>query len=314
LLTFEKILVIGSTGFVGKYVVQELQNYFPGAHVFGASRSCAPSGSAHLPDSHHLIDLRRPDSVLRCIADLRPDAIIFLASDRFGSLEDMLAAHVSGLNHVFAGIAGGSQSTPVIVVGSAAELGRSRVEDVPLAEDAPTNPVNPYGVTKLAQSALARMWARCGQHAVCVRLFNPIGPDTPPSLLPGRCARLLATAHLPGQDATLRFGNLDTRRDYVDVRDAARAICLSLERGRSGCLYHVGSARNHSGHEVVQGLIKVSGKAAHYETSCSEDQPIPFQTADTSLAQNELLWSPRITFEQSLTDLWDSARNPQDGR
>jgi len=278
--------------------------------MIGASRSFPSSRSALLLDAHHVMDLCRPDSVLQCIAGLRPDAIIYLASMRSGPLEDMLAVHVTGLNHVLACIAGGAQCSRVVVIGSSAELGRSRLEDVPLAEDATTNPVNRYGVTKLAQSALARMWAMRGQHTVCLRLFNLVGPDMPPSLLPGRCARLLATADLQAKDTPLRFGNLHTRRDYVDVRDAARAICLALEHGLSGSLYHVGSGHNHSGHAVVQGLIEISGRASRYENSSTDDELVLFQTADASLAQRELLWSPRILFEQSLRDLWDSVRKP----
>jgi nucleoside-diphosphate-sugar epimerase len=145
---------------------------------------------------------------------------------------------------------------------------------------------------------------------VRVRLFNLIGPGTPPSLLPRRAAELVRAALHDRATRPLAFRDLGTRRDYVDVRDAARALALALERGQPGALYHVGSGQAVEGRRVVEALIREAcpkEPRPAYEETVASAPTVPVQIADASLAGRELAWRPEIPFEQSVRDLWRSA-------
>ncbi len=199
----------------------------------------------------------------------------------------------------------------VIVVGSSAEIGFCRDEDLPLAEGATCEPVDDYGVSKLSQSLLARAaYLSHGQSTIRVRLFNLLGPHLPATLLPGRCVELLK-ANLPGTNKVrLSFGNLETRRDYTDVRDVCRAILLAARFGRCGALYHIGSGRAFTGYDVVRGLAAEAGVEVECETDetwANRREAVPVQIADSRLAERELSWCPQITFRQSIKDMWQYA-------
>jgi GDP-4-dehydro-6-deoxy-D-mannose reductase len=200
----------------------------------------------------------------------------------------------------------------VIVVGSSAELGAATGDGRPLDETAPCRPLDDYGVSKLAQSAIAAAaFLRHGQHVVRVRLFNLVGPDLPESLLPGRCARALARVVAGGGGGHLSFGDLETRRDYVDIRDACRAIALALERGAAGELFHVGSGVAVSGREIVSRLVAEAREETGpvtFDEKVAGLPTVPTQQADPGHAKHALGWRPEIPLDRSLRDLWHSVR------
>lgn len=177
-----------------------------------------------------------------------------------------------------------------------------------ISETVLCQPVDPYGVSKLAQSGLAQMRALRGQNVIRLRPFNLIGPCMPEGLLPGRCARLVRDASGQMEPAVLQFGPLDTRRDYVDVRDFARAVSAGLMHGASGSLYHIGSGRSRSGHELVQALIQQAGRPGiRYRASESSAMAlVPTQTADCRHAEETFGWRVEIPWERSVHDLWQS--------
>ena len=113
------------------------------------------------------------------------------------------------------------------MAGSAAELtvpGRSD-ECLPVGEDFPPRPDGDYGRSKLAATEAA-----LAMGAVVARVFNPIGPGTPPSQAFGRFAARLAEGDGP---VTLAVGGLSGRRDFIDARDVAEAL-VALARSRGG--------------------------------------------------------------------------------
>ena len=90
------------------------------------------------------------------------------------------------------------------------------------------------------------------------RVFNPIGPGTPATQALGRFASRLAE---PGQDPLeLAVGDLDSRRDFIDVRDVARAMVALATRGKAGLVYHVGTGQSHRVGDGLERLAQLSGR------------------------------------------------------
>lgn len=308
---FERILVTGCSGFIGPWAIAELRRQFPQALLFGAGRrqisaGAGPSG----PDYHVQLDLTRPRQIDAVVAKVRPDAAVHLAGPKLASFDELLAVNVKGCEHLLSALSRTVPEARIVVIGSSAELGRVAGLDLPLDEETPCQPVDLYGVTKLAQAAVAGLRALHGQDVVRLRLFNVFGPLVPASCLPGRCVQLLRAAASAAGAVELEFGPLETRRDYVDVRDVARAIALALRRGPAGALYHIGSGMSRSGNELVNAIIAESGLQ---DVSCKEATPggpplVPWQTADTRRAREILGWQPTVGWLQSIRDMWAFAQ------
>ncbi|MCZ9336358.1 NAD-dependent epimerase/dehydratase family protein, partial [Streptomyces sp. TRM76130] len=103
-------------------------------------------------------------------------------------------------------------------IGCSAEYGPSQPGSS-TAEDAVPRPGGPYGVSKLAATELV---LGSGLDAVVLRVFSPAGPGTPAGSPLGRLAEAMRRAMQSG-DGELRLGGLGVQRDFVDVRDVARA-------------------------------------------------------------------------------------------
>lgn len=306
---FERILVTGHSGFAGHWVIEELRRRFPTAEIYGAARR-PKVGDRENSTSHHWLqlDLRDCSQIMEVVAAVRPDAVVHLAGVRLAPLEEQLAVNVAACEHLLTSLNTIVPKARIVVVGSAAELGRAADRDVPLDEETLCQPVDVYGVTKLAQSALARKQALRGQDIVVIRPFNLLGPGVPITLLAGRFARLLRDA-ARGDPNTLEFGPLDTRRDYIDVRDFAHAVALALEKSLPGMLYHIGTGVSRSGHDLVKALIKQTGLDVTYKTTPSTEKSlVPWQTADWRRARQMLGWQPTMSWDNTIRDIWEFAR------
>jgi GDP-4-dehydro-6-deoxy-D-mannose reductase len=311
----QRILVTGSTGLLGRSLVRFIAEHAAGSRVFGTSRAAPAPDILRLLERHHMADLTSREETRMLVAAIEPDVIVHTASRRAGTLEQLFAANVLATDHLVESVRAGAGGR-IIIVGSSAEIGFCDESDLPLAEDARCRPVDHYGVTKLAQSALAHAaHLRHAARIVRLRLFNLTGPHLPPTLLPGRCAQLLAERLGDATTGPLAFGSLAARRDYTDVRDVCRAILLALGGARDGRLYHIGSGEARDGHEVVGAFLKAAagelGELTYTELR-AETPAVPAQIADATLAAAELGWRAEITFEQSVRDAWETARRGVD--
>lgn len=311
---FERILVTGYSGFVGPWVLSELRRQFPRARLYGAARGVtATRGAPATPDRHVELDLTIPEQIESAIEASRPDAVVHLASLRLAPLEDLLAVNVVGCERLLAGLEAAVPQARIVVIGSSAELGSTAELDIPLDEDTPCQPVDNYGISKLAQAAVATRRALFGQQIVQLRLFNVLGPGAPESMLAGRCIRQLLAAAAASRPAELEFGPLDTRRDYVDARDVARAVVLALRGGEAGARYHIGSGVSRSGYDLVNALIGASGlhDVTYRVATTARGAMVPWQTADIRQARLALGWQPEIGWQQAVRDAWSWEQKPE---
>jgi GDP-4-dehydro-6-deoxy-D-mannose reductase len=111
----------------------------------------------------------------------------------------------------------------------------------------------------------------------------------------------------------LSVGDLRARRDFVDVRDVARAMIAVALRGHARHVYHVGTGHSHCVGDGLEYLIRLSGR----KVNLREDPSLRMRQgpADSRADINKIIahtgWQPRITWEESLADLWNEiARQP----
>jgi GDP-4-dehydro-6-deoxy-D-mannose reductase len=194
----------------------------------------------------------------------------------------------------------------VVLVGSAAELGPVPVAELPVGEDHPCRPRDPYGLSKWFATA-AGLSAGPPVHVSVARVFNPVGPGMPATQAFGRFARVLVNAQ--GGPQRLRVGELEARRDFVDVRDVAGALVAIALRGADRTVYHVGRGISHSVGEGLQYLVRLSGLAVSIDRAEGLSHSGPADSrADISRIVTQTGWAPEYTLEQSLSALWGELR------
>jgi UDP-glucose-4-epimerase GalE len=201
-------------------------------------------------------------------------------------------------------------------------------EQVPINEDTPQRPINPYGTSKLAvERALADYAAAYGWGYAALRYFNAagaspdgaIGEDHDPEthLIP--LVLQVALGQRPhievfGTDYPTPDGTCV--RDYIHVDDLAEAHLLALERlgPGQGLCYNLGIGRGYSVREVVRTAEEVTGKAVAVKESPRRPGDPPVLVAASDKVRRELGWRPRYTDLRSIiTTAWDWHRQHPKG-
>lgn len=299
-------MLVGASGFAGGHVRAEAEGR--GIEVIGTSRSGDGGTIA--------CDLLDPGTLREAVRRSRPDAVANLAgrasvaaswSEPAASLE----ANAVGVLNLLEAVRAEAPEAAVLCVSSAEVYGAPDQSALPLAEDAPLRPVNPYGAAKAAMEVCCGMYERARSLRIAiVRAFNQIGPGQSDGFAVSSFARQIAAAEHEGADEVeLGVGNLSVSRDFTDVRDAARALVQLLERGTTGTL-NLCSARPVQLTDVVEKLsaltpLPVKVRAAE-ELTRPVDAPVIWGSGER--LREAIGWEPEIPLERTLADLLESWR------
>lgn len=285
-----RCLITGISGFTGEHLTRWLRER--GATVFGID---SPRRKQPCADDVLCRDLADRAAVRAFFQRVRPEAIFHLAGKTRGeNLGELLAANVETTSVVLELAA--ELGCAVLVPGSAAEYGFP--QELPVRETHPLRAVTPYGMSKARQTALALDYARRGLRVFLPRPFNLLGPGLPESFAPARLAREVARL---GDAEELVVENPDTRRDFVDVRDVARAYWEILTRGRPGEIYNLCSGAGVSLEELARNLLEANGRQARIRRGEQTDPPAGLTIVGSSAKiRAELGWTPQISLTDSL--------------
>ena len=191
--------------------------------------------------------------------------------------------------------------------------------EMPIREDFPLEPVNPYGETKMVlEKALASYSRAYNFRAISLRYFNAagassagdIGEDHDPEthLIP-----LVLRAIMTGEELTVFSDDYPTPdgtavRDYIHVDDLAAAHVLALEaleQGSPTAAYNLGSGRGYSVLEVIKAAEKVTGQKVPYRVGPRRPGDPAVLVASAEKAMVELGWRPRYTeLEDIIATAW----------
>ncbi len=159
---------------------------------------------------------------------------------------------------------------------------------LPAAEDGPTRPYSPYGVSKHAAEQLVRVaWENFGLSAVSLRFFTVYGPGQRPDMAFDRFLRAIAA----GRPLTL-FGTGAQTRDFTYVGDIVASLLLAADHAPAGSVYNVGGGHRVSLREVIAMMEEILGKTADLRFAPPQPGDVADTAADVRRIQHDLGWSP----------------------
>ena len=336
-----KVLITGITGFAGSHLAEYIVRNHPDVEVFGACRwrsrmehlrDLARQGklnnlveeSADTPQS--LAPLLKPGTVTLLHCDLtdavstrrlvdvvRPDRIFHLAAQSFvpGSWNApamTMEVNVIGQINLFEAIRQVECNPLVQIAGSSEEYGLVFPHEVPMKETSPLRPLSTYAVSKVAQELLGWQYFRSyGLKAVVTRGFNHTGPRRGEIFVTSSFAKQIVEIEKGLRAPVVMVGDLESKRDWTDVRDIVRAYWLALEKGTPGEVYNLGSGSTQRVGDMLDLLLSMSTVKIEVRQDPARLRPsdVKILWADASKFRAQTGWEPTIPFRQTMSDLLD---------
>jgi GDP-4-dehydro-6-deoxy-D-mannose reductase len=301
-----RVLITGASGFAGGFLARDC--VVSGDDVVGVSRTgLIPPGCGE----GRPVDLLDGDAVRETVSDVAPDIVYHLAalSSVSRSWEDpprTLGHNVAIAVNVLEALRLEAPGARIVWASSCEVYGPP--QRLPLTEDHPLAPANPYAVSKTTGDLLAAVYVDAhGLDLVRARPFNHAGPGQRPIFVLSSLARQAAEA-INDDVGTLRIltGNPHTRRDFTDVRDIVSAYRLLAVHGAGQRdIYNVGTGHSVSAGDQVA-LLRDLVAPVRIEHVVDPDRVRPHEVMDLYASHERLTaatgWEPQIPLRQTMSD------------
>ncbi|MFI5396465.1 MAG: NAD-dependent epimerase/dehydratase family protein [Candidatus Binatia bacterium] len=293
-----RALVTGATGFVGRHLVARLMQE-KWTVVAGSTRG-ESLGSGVQSVRFEMCDR----AALRRFVNDGIDVVFHFAFSR-RSRAEMARVALEGTATLLEEAAGATRPPRILLASSGAVYGWSSGSR-PVTEDDPLVPATYYAVVKRAQEDLAASYTRQGAlHVVTVRLFNALGPGEDGTLVTGAVALQIARGERAGRRFEVCVGNVDSYRDFIDVRDAACAFTAAADAGAPGEVFNVCSEESVQTRTVAEFLCASARAPADLVSRCegARGPDVPYQVGSAVRLRARTGWTRQVTVQQSLFDL-----------
>jgi GDP-4-dehydro-6-deoxy-D-mannose reductase len=295
------ILVSGASGFVGRHLMPALAAAYPDSALL------APT-----------IDVRNAAEVDAAVQAGQPDVFIHLAAVSTVAAaqqtpDQAWQVNLQGTMHLAWALSRYAPDCQMLFVSSADAYGASFRAGLKLDEGAPLSPQNIYAETKaVADLALGGMAAQ-GLRVVRLRPFNHTGPGQSPQFVVAAFAQQIARIAAGVQAPAIQVGNLESWRDFLDVRDVCAAYVACVARRDSlapGTILNLASGQARRVGDVLADLAALAGIEIEIQVDPSRVRATDIRIASGNAARaRELLgWNPVIPWEQTLKDVLDECR------
>lgn len=285
----KRALVTGSEGQVGYYLCAALNNL--GIEVVRF-------------DLRLGLDVRNYETVRTFVDRHSPDAIFHLAAQAYVPESSFnpqrgIDVNVKGTLNLLNAVRETGHSSSIHIAGTSEEYGYDR-DDLFLTEDSVCIPTTPYGVSKLAATHLGLVYGKMyGLNVVCTRAWNHFGPGTSATYAVAAFAKRIARAEKYGE--LVVHGNLDSIRNYSDVRDIVKGYIGLI--GKNG-VFNLASKRNVSIGDILDLLLGMSKSSINVKGNHNlfRPQSTKFPSPSTEKIFQEIGWETEIDLETSLQE------------
>jgi GDP-4-dehydro-6-deoxy-D-mannose reductase len=300
--TPSRILLTGASGFVGRHLTTALAATYPDNDLLTPK-----------------IDLRDSEMVETLVRDTSPDVCIHLAavsSIAQARLDEDQAWQVNlhGSLRLARAILRYAPECQMLFASSSDAYGASFGAGVPLDEETPLAPMNVYGATKAAADlALGGLAAQDGLRLVRLRPFNHTGAGQSPQFVVPAFARQIARIAAGLQVPFIQVGNLDTWRDFLDVRDVCAAYIACISRRETlppNTILNLATGKTRRIGDTLMELQALAGIQLKVCVDATRVRATDLRVACGNAARAEALldWRPTIPWSHTLRDVLDDWR------
>ena len=296
-----RILVTGAAGFVGRHLRTALAAAYPKAALL--------TEPVDVPDA---------DAVAAMVSAAVPDICVHLAAVStvaIARLDEERAWQVNlhGTLHLARAILRHAPECHLLFVSTADAYGGTGRTGEPIDESVPLAPRNIYAASKAAADLALGSMVGQGLRVARLRPFNHTGPGQSADFVIPAFARQIARIAAGLQAPVLEVGNLDTWRDFLDVRDVCAAYVACIARRDAlppGVIVNIGSGEPRRIGAVLSEMLALAGVAVevHADQSRIRANDVERARADCRRARSLLGWSPNVAWQQTLRDVLDDWR------
>lgn len=306
-----KALITGINGFVGKYLSQYLID--KGYEVYGTIiEDDISMDNVKL----YKMNLLNKEEVLNTIQDIKPDQVYHLAGQSAVGLSWKnptltIDVNVNGTINLLDSIRESELNSKVLIIGSSDEYGVIKPEDCPISEEHKLNPSSPYAISKVAQEEIAKLYVKAyNMNIIMVRAFNHIGPKQGKNFVVADFASKIAEIE-KGAESIITVGNLESYRDFTDVRDIVCGYVMLMEKGGIGEIYNIGSGEPRKIRDILDILISLSDKDIKVKIDKDKLRPsdVPLIQCDNSKIKSHVGWNIKYDIVDTLKHTLDYWRN-----
>ena len=303
-----RYLVTGGAGFIGSNTADELVRRGHDVVVLDDLSTGKAGNLAAARKQINLIDdsVTNLDTVRGACTNV--DCVIHLAAQTSvpRSVKDPIETNlinVDGTLNVLVAARDASVRR-VVFASSCAVYGGSPT--LPIRESAAAAPISPYGVSKQIGEIYGRLFREMhGLEFVALRYFNVFGPRQDPASPYSGVLSVFSAALLEGAQPTV-YGDGEQSRDFVYVGDVVEANLLAAEsKQEPGHVFNVGPGRRYTLNQTLAILEKITGRPGSAKYAPTREGDIRHSQANISLAQEELGYQPRFSFEEGLKRTWE---------
>jgi UDP-glucose 4-epimerase len=296
-----KVLVTGGAGFIGSHVVDVM---LEAGHQVSIVDNLWKRGGGRMENVNprakfYAVDVR--DAQLADVFEAeRPEVVCHLAAQHSVSVSTESPTYDAEVNILglinLLETCTRYDTRKVTFASSAATYGT--VEEMPVDEDTPQRPESPYGITKMASEHYLRCWNKMyGLEYTALRYGNVYGPRQDPSGEAGVIA-IFTHAILNGEPVRIDWDG-EQQKDYVFVRDVARANLLALSQG-NGEAYCIATGKGTSVNELYKQLTDLAGYQVDVNHAPKRPGDIRVSFFDCSKASEHLGWVPEFGLQEGM--------------
>jgi UDP-glucose 4-epimerase len=329
-----RVLVTGGAGYIGSHTLVELLTEGHEAFVIdnllnGHKEALSRVKQLANKDFGYVEgDIRDGEALDKAFLEFKPEAVI-----HFAGLKAVGESVEQPLTYYENNVAGSVELLKAMdahdckkIVFSSSATVYGTPQYLPLDEDHPVSPVNPYGQTKLMVENILKDWAQDGRSATALRYFNPVGAHVSgrigedPHDIPNNLMPYIAQVAIGKLEALQIFGDdYETRdgtgeRDYIHVTDLAKAHLAALDAmlGQSGFeVYNIGTGTGATVKELLAAYETACGHKLAFEVTGRRSGDVASSVASPKKANERLHWVANLSIDEATSSSWQwQSQNP----